>query len=94
MERCSRDPATCPHANTSKLGSNKSVMRTFCKDCGNVVDEMPQAEAKRRQQAAQEIECDLRVIRSYQQYLPKCFGGCKHGFCAGHDSGGRVQSAG
>ena len=51
-----KDPTLCRHANTSRLGSNKAIMKTFCKDCGHVIDEMPQAEARIRRQAAQELE--------------------------------------
>ena len=51
-----KDPTLCRHANTSRLGSNKAIMKIFCKDCGHVIDEMPQEEARIRHQAAQEIE--------------------------------------
>ena len=51
-----RDPTTCRHANTSKLGSKKATMKIFCKHCGHVIDEMPQEEARKRRQAAQELE--------------------------------------
>ena len=51
-----KDPTRCAHVNTSKLGSNRATAKTFCKDCGHVIDEMPQKEAQRRRQTAQEIE--------------------------------------
>ena len=51
-----KDPTRCPHINTSRLGSNRATAKTFCKDCGHVIDEMPQEEAQIRRKAAQEIE--------------------------------------
>ena len=39
-----------------RLGSNRATAKTFCKDRGHVIDEMPQKEAQRRRKAAQEIE--------------------------------------
>ena len=51
-----KDPSRCPHINTSRLGSNRATAKTFCKDCGHVIDETPREEAQRRRKAAQEIE--------------------------------------
>ena len=44
------DPAICPHANTDSRGSTKTTHRTYCKDCKQVVEEMPQDSWRERQE--------------------------------------------
>ena len=43
------DPSHCPHVNTDHRGSTKTVHRTYCKDCKQVVEEMPQESWRERQ---------------------------------------------
>ena len=50
-----KDITQCSHENTSRLGSSRSTMRVFCKDCGNFIDEMPREEAKRRETTGKSI---------------------------------------
>ena len=35
------DPATCPHSILDPRGSSRSTHRTFCKQCGTSIDEVP-----------------------------------------------------
>ena len=50
-----KDITQCSHEHTSRLGSSRSTMRVFCKDCGNFIDEMPREEAKRRETTGKSI---------------------------------------
>ena len=49
------NPETCKHESIDRRGSSKFTARFFCKLCGTHVDEMPQSEARRRQQLSHEI---------------------------------------
>ncbi|CAE7471035.1 unnamed protein product [Symbiodinium natans] len=46
------DPETCPHEIIDRRGSSRSVSRTFCKQCGTFIDEVPADFQRRRRDAA------------------------------------------
>ena len=48
-------PETRRHQDLDKRGISKFTARLFCKQCGTFVDELPQAEARRRRQLGQDI---------------------------------------
>ena len=45
----------CKHQNLDHRGSSKFTARFFCKQCGTLVDEIPQAEARRRRRLRRDI---------------------------------------
>ena len=48
------DPATCRHEVVDRRGSSKYVSRTFCKQCGTFIDEVPGDFHAQRKAAADE----------------------------------------
>ena len=46
------DPATCRHEVVDRRGSSRSVSRTFCKQCGTFIDEVPGEFPAQRKAAA------------------------------------------
>ena len=62
------DPTTCRHEVVDRRGSSRSVSRTFCKQCGTCIDEVPgEFHAQRRAAASKVLEATSNA-RSY----PKC----------------------
>ena len=51
-ETRTHDPETCPHTVLDRRGSSRSVSRTFCRQCGTFVDEVPAEFQKQRCDAA------------------------------------------
>ena len=49
------DPATCPHSIVDHRGSSRSTHRTFCKQCGTFIDEVPGDFHKERRNAAEQV---------------------------------------
>ena len=51
------DPATCPHSitDTDHRGSSRSTHRTFCKQCGTFIEEVPGDFHKERRNAAEQV---------------------------------------
>ena len=49
------DPETCPHTVLDRRGSSRSVSRTFCRQCGTFVDEVPAEFQKQRRDAATSV---------------------------------------
>ena len=62
------DPATCPHDVVDRRGSSRSVSRTFCKQCGTFVDEVPAEFQKERRKAAEQALAATEEALSMIQY--------------------------
>ena len=64
------DSATCRHEVVDRRGSSRSVSRTFCKQCGTFIDEVPgQFHAQRKAAAARVLDATttaLDVINAIQ----------------------------
>ena len=54
-ETRTHDPETCPHTVLDRRGSSRSVSRTFCRQCGTFVDEVPAEFQKQRRDAATSV---------------------------------------
>ena len=50
-----RDPSTCRHEVVDRRGSSRSVSRTFCKQCGTFIDEVPGEFHGQRRAAASKV---------------------------------------
>ena len=50
------DPSTCEHVHTDNRGSTKHIVKIFCKDCNNVVDEMPRHIFEQRSAVAHRVQ--------------------------------------
>ena len=54
-ETRTHDPETCPRTVLDRRGSSRSVSRTFCRQCGTFVDEVPAEFQKQRRDAATSV---------------------------------------
>ena len=57
------DPATCRHEVVDRRGSSRSISRTFCKQCGTFIDEVPgEFHAKRRAAASKVLDAKSNAL--------------------------------
>ena len=57
------DPATCKHEVVDRRGSPRSISRTFCKQCGTFIDEVPgEFHAQRRAAAARVLDATSNAL--------------------------------
>ena len=57
------DPSTCRHEVVDRRGSSRSVSRTFCKQCGTFVDEVPgECHAQRRAAASTVLDATSNAL--------------------------------
>ena len=57
------DPATCRHEVVDRRGSSRSISRTFCKQCGTFIDEVPgEFHAQRRTAASKVLDATSNAL--------------------------------
>ena len=57
------DPATCRHEVVDRRGSSRSISRTFCKQCGTFIDEVPgEFHAQRRAAASKVLDATSNAL--------------------------------
>ena len=57
------DPATCRHEVVDRRGSSRSISRTFCKQCGTFIDEVPgDFHAQRRTAASKVLDATSNAL--------------------------------
>ena len=57
------DPATCRHEVVDRSGSSRPVSRTFCKQCGTFIDEVPgEFHAQRRAAASKVLDATSNAL--------------------------------
>ena len=57
------DPATCRHEVVDRRGSSRSIARTFCKQCGTFIDEVPgEFHAQRRAAASKVLDATSNAL--------------------------------
>ena len=57
------DPSTCRHEVVDRRGSSRSVSRTFCKQCGTFIDEVPgEFHAQRRAAASKVLDATSNAL--------------------------------
>ena len=57
------DPSTCRHEVVDRRGSSRSISRTFCKQCGTFIDEVPgEFHAQRRAAASKVLDATSNAL--------------------------------